>query len=160
MIANEVGLMHLNEGDSILRCHDIFDYRNRLWIIIDLMDGCLTDVIDELDAKYSENCVKYMCYKTLSGLQFLHERHIIHRDIKSDNVLYNEQGDVQLADFGFAVQLTEQKSARVTKVGTLHWMAPELIRGERKYSTSIDIWSFGIFAYELAMVEPPYATAK
>ena len=44
-IQNEVGLMQLNKGDSILRCHDIFDYKERLWIIIDLMDGCLTDVI-------------------------------------------------------------------------------------------------------------------
>ena len=101
-----------------------------------------------------------MCYKTLLGLNFLHERHVIHRDIKSDNVLFNIAGDVQLADFGFAVQLTEQQTARTTKVGTLHWRAPELIRGDRKYSTSIDIWSFGIFAFELANVDPPNAQVR
>ena len=86
----------------------MFDYKGRYWIIIELMDGCITDVIQVADAKYSENIVKYMCYKTLKGLHFLHERHVIHRDIKSDNVLFNIAGDVQLADFGFAVQLTEQ----------------------------------------------------
>ena len=138
----------------------MFDYKGRYWIIIELMDGCITDVIQVADAKYSENIVKYMCYKTLKGLHFLHERHVIHRDIKSDNVLFNIAGDVQLADFGFAVQLTEQQTARTTKVGTLHWMAPELIKGDRKYSTSIDIWSFGIFAFELANVDPPNAQVR
>lgn len=156
-IINEIGLMQMNKGDSILGCVDVFDYKGRYWIIIDLMDGCLTDIITVAEAKYSENICKYVLYKTLRGLLFLHERHIIHRYIKSDNVLFNEEGTVQLADFGFAVQLTEQVSARTTKVGTLHWMAPELIKGERKYSTSIDIWSFGIFAFELANVDPPNA---
>ena len=87
----------------------------------------------------------------------MHERFIIHRDIKSDNVLFNEAGECKLADFGFAVQLTEQVSARATKVGTLLWMAPELILGKKKYSSSIDIWSYGIYAFELANGEPPHA---
>jgi len=69
-------------------------------------------------------------------------------------------GDIKLADFGYAAQLTEQKTALTAKVGTLHWMAPELIKGDRKYSTSIDIWSFGIFAFELANVLPPNAQVK
>ena len=56
--------------------------------------------------------VKFVCHKALSGLQFLHERGIIHRDIKSDNVLFNLEGDVQLSDFGFAVQLTTKESKR------------------------------------------------
>ena len=106
-IINEIGLMQMNKGDSILGCVDVFDYKGRYWIIIDLMDGCLTDIITVAEAKYSENICKYVLYKTLRGLLFLHERHIIHRDIKSDNVLFNEEGTIQLADFGFAVQLTE-----------------------------------------------------
>ena len=60
--------MQLNQGDGILRCQDVFDYKGRYWIIIDLMDGCVTDIIQVADAKYSENIVKYMCYKTLRGL--------------------------------------------------------------------------------------------
>ena len=54
------------------------------------------------------------------------------------------------------MQLTEETHERKTKVGTVCWMAPELIRGERKYQTSVDIWSYGVFAMELANGEPPY----
>jgi len=95
--------MKINAGDSILRCEEIFDCEDNLFIVIDEMNGSLTDVIMDMNGQYSENCIKYMCYKTLSGLKFLHERNIIHRDIKSDNVLYNVHGDVQLAVFGVAV---------------------------------------------------------
>ena len=68
----------------------------------------------------------------------------------------NKNGDVKLADFGYSAQLTQERSARSSKVGTLCWMAPELIKGERRYDTKIDIWSFGIYAFELAEGDPPY----
>jgi serine/threonine protein kinase len=67
-IINEIGLMQLNKGDSILGCEDIFDYKGRYWVIIDLMEGCLTDVIMAAETKYSENVCKYILYKTLKGL--------------------------------------------------------------------------------------------
>jgi len=65
---NEVGLMQLNQGDSNIKCEDVFDYKERYWVIIELMDGCINDLIQGADAKYSENTVKYICYKTLKGL--------------------------------------------------------------------------------------------
>ena len=92
----------------------------------------------------------------MRGLHYLHSNNIIHRDIKSDNILTDKDGEVKLADFGYAAQLTSERAARSSKVGTLCWMAPELIRGERRYGTGIDIWSFGIFAFELAEGDPPY----
>ena len=66
------------------------------------------------------------------------------------------RGEVKLADFGYACQLTEERAGRKSKVGTVCWMAPELIRGERSYTTKVDIWSFGIFAMEMADGDPPY----
>ena len=65
----------------------------------------------------------------------------------------DKQGQVKLADFGYSAQLTEERDARSSKVGTVCWMAPELIKGERRYDTKVDIWSFGIFAMELATGE-------
>ena len=65
-------------------------------------------------------------------------------------------GKVKLADFGYACKLTQQQVKRKSKVGTVCWMAPEMIRGKEKYDFSVDVWSFGIFAVEMAQGEPPY----
>ena len=82
---------------------------------------------------------------------------IIHRDIKSDNILVNDKGDVKLSDFGFSCQLNEKRVRRNSMVGTVCWMAPELVKVTQKgYDSAIDIWSFGIFAMELTNGDPPY----
>ena len=120
------------------------------------MDFSLTDVIEEMYENYSENCCKYILLQALQGLKHLHEKHIVHRDIKSDNILVDQQGQIKLADFGYSAQLTQERGARSTKFGTPHWMAPELISGKTGYDTRIDIWSFGILAIELANRDPPY----
>lgn len=127
-----------------------------MWIFLEIMDDALTPIIAKMRNIYSENVCKYILRQTLLGLQYLHARHIIHRDIKSDNILIDRAGQVKLADFGYSAQLTMERDARSSKVGTVCWMAPELIKGERRYDTKIDVWSFGIFAVELANGDPPY----
>lgn len=79
----------------------------------------------------------------------------MHRDIKSDNIVYNRQGDVKLADFGFSRGLFNKDERRRTAKGTIQWMAPEVLEG-RPYTKNCDIWSLGIFAIECATGYPPY----
>ncbi|CDW79030.1 serine threonine protein kinase [Stylonychia lemnae] len=158
IIKNELGIMQMCQGnDNIIRCFEAFDYRQRLWIFLEFMDGgCLTPIVEERKGNISEGVCSYILYQTLMGLNYLHSRNIVHRDIKSDNILVNEHGDLKLADFGYAAQLTQERNRRQSKVGTVCWMAPELIRGKNQYDIKVDIWSFGIFALELADGEPPY----
>lgn len=89
------------------------------------------------------------------GLEYLHFSHRIHRDIKSDNILVDVDGTVKLADFGFAANMTQERSKFNSVVGTPYWMAPELIKG-KKYDGKVDVWSLGITALELADGEPPF----
>ena len=118
-----------NENNLMLKVFEAYNYKDHLWIMCELMDDALTAYVQNWYKLYTENICKYVLSRCLQGLAYLHERNIIHRDIKSDNLLMSMNGDIKLADFGYAVQLTQEQDARASKVGTVCWMAPELIKG-------------------------------
>jgi len=158
LLCTEINIMKESDHECIVQYYDSFIFEgNFLWVVMEFMDGgCLTDVLEQFNTvKLSESQVAYVCERTLRALSFIHDNHRIHRDIKSDNVLINSRGDVKLADFGYAAQLTQDKQKRNTVVGTPYWMAPELIRGN-DYGIKVDIWSLGIMLMEMLEGNPPY----
>ena len=104
MIINEIGLMNRARADTatVLQILSSYDYRDRIWIFLELMDGDLTQIIEKYHQRYTENVVKYCLNKILIGIKNIHSKNIVHRDIKSDNILINEKGDLKLSDFGFS----------------------------------------------------------
>ena len=105
---NEIGIMKLGVCDNTLKCSQAFFYKDRFWIILELMDSSFTPMLTDQEGNYCEEFCKYALHQVVSALIELHNRNIIHRDIKSDNILCNESGKIKLADFGFAVMLTKQ----------------------------------------------------
>lgn len=94
------------------------------------------------------------------GLAWVHKRGIIHRDIKCANVLVNDDGRVQLCDFGVAGIVETKHDKRNTFIGTLHWMAPEMFDSDVEYGKEVDIWAFGSLAFEAATGLPPNARLR
>ncbi|KAG7396093.1 hypothetical protein PHYBOEH_002795 [Phytophthora boehmeriae] len=91
----------------------------------------------------------------VSALEACHHQHVIHRDIKLENLLLSDEGTIQLADFGWSSANVTAANRRDTLCGTLDYLSPEMIRGD-KYDESVDIWAVGIIMFELLVGKPPF----
>jgi len=158
LILNEISMMSQSRHQNIVGYIETYKVGDELWVVMEYMaGGSLYDIIRlyPKGVRLSEAEMSFIAHETLQALCFIHSLKRIHRDIKVDNILLTNEGDIKLADFGSAVQLTFDRSKRTTLAGTPYYMAPEIIRGE-EYDVKVDTWSLGIMSYEMAIGEPPY----
>ncbi|KAN0038127.1 hypothetical protein ACTA71_000299 [Dictyostelium dimigraforme] len=130
-------------------CH--IDKDSNLWIVMEFMEGGTFEEAAKA-WKFNENNLAYVAKELLKGLQYLHENHMVHRDLKSANIMMSVEGKVKLIDFGLCEDVAT--STPMHMVGSPFWMAPEMIQ-QKYHSTPVDIWSFAISLLEMANQRPP-----
>lgn len=152
---------------NIIEFYEAYYFDESLWILIELCSGgSIESFLSNENSSLSEKEIKYILAETLQALTYLHDScKIIHRDIKSSNILLTSNGDIKLADFGVSArpnQLCDKFDGRCSFIGSPFWMSPEILREDNSsqannshHDYKTDIWSLCISAIEMAFKEPP-----
>jgi len=153
----ELKTLYRNQSEYVVSLYDAFYTEGSIFIALEYMDGgSLTDLL-KASGKIEERVLANVTTQVLKGLVYLHKSlHLIHRDIKTSNLLLNTKGKVKIADFGVSGQLAHTLSKAVTWVGTVTYMSPERISG-KSYSYDSDLWSLGLTLVECALGRYPYS---
>jgi [mitogen-activated protein kinase] kinase 5 len=157
IIQQEIIMMSECHHPNIVAYYGSYLRKDLLWIVMEYCGGGSMQDIYHAVQSLTEPTIAFVVRETLRGLDYLHRRGKMHRDIKGANILLTDDGNVKLADFGVAAQITATINKRKSFIGTPYWMAPEVAAVERKggYDQLCDIWAVGITAIEFAEKEPP-----
>ncbi|KAK7400247.1 hypothetical protein VNO78_11449 [Psophocarpus tetragonolobus] len=155
-LQQEISLLSEFDHENIVRYFGSDKDKNKLYIFLELMPkGSLASLYQ----KYRLNDSQVSAYtrQILSGLKYLHDHNVVHRDIKCANILVDVNGAVKLADFGLA-KATKFNDVKSSK-GSPYWMAPEVVnlKNQGGYGLPADIWSLGCTVLEMLTRQPPYS---
>lgn len=152
----EISLMKELKHENIVSLHDVIHTENKLMLVFEYMDKDLKKYMDTQGdhGKLKPNIIKSFMYQLLQGIAFCHDNRVLHRDLKPQNLLINNKGQLKLADFGLARAFGIPVNTFSNEVVTLWYRAPDVLLGSRQYNTSIDIWSAGCIMAEMFTGRP------
>jgi serine/threonine protein kinase len=157
-LAKEIKVLRACRSPHIVSYYGtIVAHEKSIWVLMDYASlGSLRDAMELCGRALTEPEISAVMAGALEGLAYLHERGIMHLDIKAANILMSGDLKVKLADFGVSeqVHILGSNSGMQTLIGTPFWIAPEIVL-KRPHSSKADIWSLGITAIELAERNPP-----
>jgi len=150
----EISLMKELKHDNIVYLRDVIHTDQKLMLVFEYMDKDLKKYMDTYGSPLPHDQIRSFMFQLLRGVAFCHERHVLHRDLKPQNLLINRRGELKLADFGLARAFGIPVNTFSNEVVTLWYRAPDVLLGSRQYDTSIDIWSAGCIMAEMFTGRP------
>lgn len=140
----------------IVHLHYAFETRRRLYLVQEFCNGGELFRRMEVERMMTEDDAKFYLSEIVCAIEYLHERDIIYRDLKTENVMLDTDGHVRLIDFGLSKMNMTPGATTTTFCGTVEYMAPEVISKGTGYSKPSDWWSFGVFTYDLLTGRSPF----
>ncbi|XP_015690821.2 mitogen-activated protein kinase kinase kinase 1-like [Oryza brachyantha] len=157
-LEQEIALLSQFEHENIVQYYGTDKEESKLYIFIELVtQGSLSSLYQKYKLRDSQ--VSAYTRQILNGLVYLHERNVVHRDIKCANILVHANGSVKLADFGLAKEMSKINMLRSCK-GSVYWMAPEVVNPKKTYGPQADIWSLGCTVLEMLTRQIPYPNVE
>jgi len=149
-------LKELSRHPNIVGLQDVIMQEGKLYLVFDFLSMDLKKYIDSYGhGKHLDmTTVKSLTYQLLRGMLFCHQRRILHRDLKPQNLLIDQQGILKIADFGLARAFGVPVRAYTHEVVTLWYRAPEVLLGSQRYSCPVDMWSVACIMSELVTKKP------
>ncbi|CAK8689458.1 cyclin-dependent kinase 17-like [Clavelina lepadiformis] len=150
----EVSLLKDLKQANIVTLHDIVHTEKSLTLVFEYLDRDLKQYMDNCGNILSMNNVRLFLFQLLRGIAYCHKRRVLHRDLKPQNLLINEKGELKLADFGLARAKSVPTKTYSNEVVTLWYRPPDVLLGSTEYNSSIDMWGIGCIFYEMATGRP------
>jgi len=151
----EISILKELQHPNIVRLHDVIHTEKKLTLVFEYLDQDLKKFLDSEIDKPTPMIIKNSLYQLLAGVSFCHDRRVLHRDLKPQNLLINKHShELKLADFGLARAFGIPVRSYTHEVVTLWYRAPDVLMGSRKYSTPVDLWSVGCIFGEMASGRP------
>ncbi|KAL2357266.1 putative cyclin-dependent protein kinase [Cryomyces antarcticus] len=152
----EISLMKELKHECVVSLYDVIHTENKLMLVFEYMGKDLKKYMDSRGdrGQLDPVTIKSFMHQLLRGIAFCHENRVLHRDLKPQNLLINNKGQLKLADFGLARAFGIPVNTFSNEVVTLWYRAPDVLLGSRTYNTSIDIWSAGCIMAEMYSGRP------
>ncbi|KAI9174360.1 hypothetical protein LWI28_016155 [Acer negundo] len=155
-LGQEIAVLSRLRHPNIVRYYGSETIDDKIYIYLEYVSGGSIYKILQEYGQLGESAIRSYTQQILSGLEFLHAKNTVHRDIKGANILVDPCGRVKLADFGMAKHITGQ-SCPLSFKGSPYWMAPEVIKNSNGSNLAVDIWSLGCTVLEMATTKPPWS---
>ena len=150
----EISILKQLRHPNIVYLMDLIHGEKKLYLVFEFMEHDLKKFLDINNAPLPPDLVKNYLYQILIAINFCHSKRILHRDLKPQNLLIDKDGIIKLADFGLARSFGIPIKTLTHEILTLWYRAPEILLGQKEYSTPVDIWSIGLIFYEMAHKRP------
>lgn len=153
----EISILKQMKHPNIVKLVDLIHGDKKLYLVFEFMDYDLKKFLDMNGGPLPPQLVKSYLYQITSAIRYCHSKRILHRDLKPQNLLIDKNGVIKLADFGLARAFGVPIKTLTHEVLTLWYRAPEILLGQKEYSTPVDIWSLGLIFFEMAHRKPLFA---